>query len=173
MNETELVGKIFRYKRKSAQVALKGDRMKRLYKSRQNKVIAGVCGGIGEYLNVDPLLIRIIAVIFFFAGGFTLLAYILGMIVIPSQPWETAWAGAAAQNQTTGPACGTQYESQNSKGSIIIGSVLMLFGINLLLRNIPFFDSYYWWFWDTGWHFIWPSMLILAGLLVIIMSSRK
>jgi phage shock protein C len=147
--------------------------MKRLYKSRKNKVIAGVCGGIAEYLDVDPLLIRIITVTFFFAGGFALLAYILGMFIIPSQPWETAWEGATAPGQSAAPACSSQYETHNSRGSIIVGAVLMLFGIHFLLRNIPYFDSYYWWFWDTGWHFIWPSMLILAGLLVIFLSSRK
>jgi phage shock protein C len=147
--------------------------MKRLYKSRNNKVIAGVCGGIAEYFDVDPLLIRIITVIFFFAGGFALLAYIVGMIIIPSQPWERAWEGATPQGQPAASAGGTQNESRNSRGSVIVGAVLMLFGIHFLLRNIPFFDSYYWWFWDTGWHFIWPSMLILAGLLVIFLGSRK
>jgi phage shock protein C len=147
--------------------------MKRLYKSRNNKVIAGVCGGIGDYLGVDPLLIRILAVIFFFAGGFALLAYILGMIIIPCQPWETAWAGTTAEGQAAASACGAPSHSHNSAGSVIVGAVLMLFGIHFLLRNIPFLDPYYWWFWDIGWHFIWPSMLILAGLLVIFVGSRK
>jgi phage shock protein C len=172
MNETELVRKRFRYTRHDLSER-KGAGMKRLYKSRNNKVIAGVCGGIGEYLDVDPLLIRIITVIFFFAGGFTFFAYILGMIIIPSQPWETAMAGATAQGQSAAPAYGAQYTNHSARGSIIVGSVLLLFGIHFLLRNVPFFDPYYWWFWDTGWHFIWPSMMILAGLLVIFASARK
>jgi phage shock protein C len=60
--------------------------MKRLYKSQKNKIIAGVCGGIAEYLDVDPVLIRLVAVLFFFTGGATLIAYIVGMIIIPNQP---------------------------------------------------------------------------------------
>jgi phage shock protein C len=147
--------------------------MKRLYKSHSNKVIAGVCGGIAEYLDIDPLLVRILTVIFFFAGGFTLLAYIVGMIIIPSQPWETACEGATAQGQSAAAACSTSYGSHNSTGSIIVGVVLLLFGIHYLFRNIPFFNPYYWWFWDIGWHFIWPSLLILAGLLVIFATRRK
>ena len=53
--------------------------MKRLYKSRRNKVIDGVCGGVAEYFDVDPVLIRIIFVLFFFFGGSGLLAYIVGI----------------------------------------------------------------------------------------------
>ena len=62
--------------------------MKRLYKSRKNCVIDGVCGGIGEYLDVDPVLVRIVAVFFLFVGGSALIAYIVGMIIIPKAPIE-------------------------------------------------------------------------------------
>jgi len=59
--------------------------VKRLYRSKKNKVIAGVCGGIGEYFNVDPVLIRLLWVLFAFAGGCGILAYILAWIIIPSR----------------------------------------------------------------------------------------
>ena len=63
---------------------------KKLYKSRINKKVAGVCGGIGEYFNIDPTLVRIGAVaLCFFAGG-GLLAYILAAIIIPSADETTA-----------------------------------------------------------------------------------
>ena len=71
--------------------------MKRLYKSRKNRVISGVCGGIAEYFNVDPVLIRVIAVLFFFTGGASLIAYIVGMLIIPDQPWEEAKEGEKSQ----------------------------------------------------------------------------
>ena len=44
----------------------KEETMKRLYRSRKNKVIAGVCGGVAEYFSVDPTLIRLAAVLIFF-----------------------------------------------------------------------------------------------------------
>lgn len=56
---------------------------KRLYKSDTNLVIAGVCGGIGEYFNIDPTLIRLAWVIFCFAGGSGIWAYIIAMFIIP------------------------------------------------------------------------------------------
>ena len=58
---------------------------KRLYKSDVNRTIARVCGGIGEYFNIDPTLIRLAWIIFCFAGGSGILAYIIAAIVIPSR----------------------------------------------------------------------------------------
>lgn len=58
---------------------------KRLYKSDVNRTIAGVCGGIGEYFNIDPTLIRLAWIIFCFAGGSGILAYIIAAIAIPSR----------------------------------------------------------------------------------------
>lgn len=62
---------------------------KRLYKSRKNKMIDGVCGGIAEYFNIDPTIVRIIAVIIGCLKGAGLLIYILACIIIPVNPNET------------------------------------------------------------------------------------
>ena len=59
---------------------------KRLYKSNSNKVIDGVCGGIGEYFNIDPTLVRLAWVILGFCGGMGLWAYIIAAIIIPQRP---------------------------------------------------------------------------------------
>ncbi len=58
---------------------------KRLYKSISDRKIAGVCGGIAEYLDIDPVIIRLICVASVFAGGLGILAYILGCIIIPEK----------------------------------------------------------------------------------------
>lgn len=57
--------------------------MKKMFKSSTNKQIMGVCGGLGEYLNIDPTFIRIIFAIAFFVFGFGLLPYILLGIILP------------------------------------------------------------------------------------------
>ena len=59
---------------------------KKLYKSNTNKVIDGVCGGIGEYFNIDPTLVRLAWVVFCALGGSGLLAYIIMALIIPRQP---------------------------------------------------------------------------------------
>lgn len=59
--------------------------MKRLYRSRKNRMIAGICGGLGEYFNVDPTILRLVWVIFGCTGA-GIVAYILAAIIIPSDP---------------------------------------------------------------------------------------
>ena len=58
---------------------------KKLYKSRTNKMVAGVCGGIGEYFNIDPTLVRLGFVALSFLAGGGLFVYILAAIIIPTQ----------------------------------------------------------------------------------------
>ena len=65
----------------------KQDKMnnKKLYRSLADKKLCGVCGGLGEYFEVDPTLIRLLWVIFTFMGGAGLLAYIICAIIVPQQ----------------------------------------------------------------------------------------
>ncbi len=57
---------------------------KRLYRSRTNRMIAGVCGGIAEYFNTDPTLIRIIAVVFLIAFNIAaIIGYLVMAIIVP------------------------------------------------------------------------------------------
>ena len=58
--------------------------MKKLTKSENQKMIAGVCGGIAEYLNVDVTIVRLIAAVLVLACGSGLLAYIVAAIVMPN-----------------------------------------------------------------------------------------
>ena len=59
---------------------------KRLYKSTNDKMLGGVCGGIAEYFGIDPTLVRLGWVLFCALGGSGILAYIVAAIVIPEQP---------------------------------------------------------------------------------------
>ena len=58
----------------------------KLYKSDENKMVDGVCGGIAEYFNIDPTLVRLGWVLFCALGGSGILAYIIAAIVIPRRP---------------------------------------------------------------------------------------
>ncbi|MFT4058642.1 MAG: PspC domain-containing protein [Legionella sp.] len=63
---------------------------KRLWRSRKDRKIAGVCGGLGEYFKVDPVWIRVAFVIFLFLGGSALLIYLLMWLLVPLEPvdWQ-------------------------------------------------------------------------------------
>jgi phage shock protein C len=58
---------------------------KKLYKSENNKVIAGVCGGLGEYFGIDPVILRIIAIALIFFHGAGLLVYLIAWICMPKR----------------------------------------------------------------------------------------
>ncbi len=59
---------------------------KRLYRSRTDKQIAGVCGGLGRYFGIDPTIIRLGWVIAAFCAGGGIFAYVIAMIVVPMEP---------------------------------------------------------------------------------------
>ena len=56
---------------------------KKLYRSRMDRKIAGVCGGLGDYFDIDPTLVRVIMVSSVFAGGAGFIAYIVAWILVP------------------------------------------------------------------------------------------
>ncbi|WP_010532132.1 PspC domain-containing protein [Lentibacillus jeotgali] len=57
---------------------------KRLYRSTSERMIKGVCGGLAEYFNIDPTIIRLLFAALAFAGGASIYAYIIAIFVIPS-----------------------------------------------------------------------------------------
>lgn len=129
--------------------------MKRLYKSRRDRIIDGVCGGIGEYLGIDPVIVRIIFILLFFMGGVGLLLYIAGMLIIPVNPEH--------KEERLKPSERTQ---TSGKGLLFIfGVVLIIIGLGLLLENLgwPF-----WHFLKVGFNYLFPVLLIALGLFLII-----
>ena len=58
---------------------------KRLYRSRDDRMIAGVCAGLAEYIDIDPTIVRLLFVLGLFAGGATFWAYIVMMLVVPEE----------------------------------------------------------------------------------------
>jgi phage shock protein PspC (stress-responsive transcriptional regulator) len=60
--------------------------MKKLYRSKTDRKIGGVCGGLGEYFGVDSTLVRLAAVVLIFASGAGLIAYIVAWAIIPERP---------------------------------------------------------------------------------------
>ncbi len=59
---------------------------KRLYRSRKEKILGGVCGGIAEYFSVDPTIVRLLWVFFILAFGTGILAYLIAWFIVPRNP---------------------------------------------------------------------------------------
>ncbi|MCO6452091.1 MAG: PspC domain-containing protein [Caldilineales bacterium] len=80
---------------------------KRLYRSRDERMLAGVCGGLGEYFSIDPTIIRLALLLLAIWGGGGILAYIIAWLVIPEEPLpqgEDAASVVPAQKPETAPA---------------------------------------------------------------------
>lgn len=60
--------------------------LKKLYRVREGRILAGVCTGIGEYTNIDPTVVRVLFVIFGLFSGWGILAYLILALVIPEKP---------------------------------------------------------------------------------------
>jgi phage shock protein C len=117
---------------------------KKLYRSTKNSMIAGVCGGLGEYFNIDPTIVRLLAVLLIFAEGVGILLYIIAWIIVPR--------AEAVEGQVV-----NEKEPETKKylpGLILIGA-----GILFLLNSfVPWFRF----------HFIWPVILIIVGVFLLL-----
>lgn len=123
---------------------------RRLYRSRKDRVLAGVCGGLAHYFNLDPVLIRIAFVALALAGGAGILIYILAAIVIPE---ASAGEDVPRADVTT-----------LSQGRVIIGAVLIAIGALLFMREIlPGFND----------QIFWAIILVALGLGVILKGSQR
>ncbi|MCP4568709.1 MAG: PspC domain-containing protein [FCB group bacterium] len=140
---------------------------KRLYRSRSDCTIGGICGGLGEYFAIDPTFIRIIAVMLIFADGVGLIAYLIAWIIIPQRPQEVI-DGKVVGEEETATAEGTKEETKPVYGSwnrYIPGAILICIGVYFMVRE------HFWW-----WHLerFWPLLLIAVGIYLILkFSSRK
>ena len=95
----------------------------RLYRSKKDSIIAGVCGGLGEYFGIDPVILRIVAVILVLASGIGLLAYIIAWIAIPQRKDEEEVV-----------------EKKGGANKYLPGIILVIVGLVFLLNNIlPWF----------------------------------
>ena len=94
----------------------------RIYKSSRDKVLAGVCGGVAEYFNIDPVIVRLIWVIATLAGGTGLVVYIIAAIIMPQDGENNSME--------------REYDNYDSdKGKKILGIAFVLFGIFFISKN--------------------------------------
>ena len=147
--------------------------MKKLYRSRRNRMIGGVCSGIAEYFNIDPVIVRIGAVALFFMGGSALLAYVIGLIVIPNEPFGLPAAENQESAPVTMPAAAPTAKSSSDAVPLFLGILLIFIGVGFLLHNLPIFNPFYWQVRHIIRHFFWPSLLIVSGIFIIARGWKR
>lgn len=130
-----------------------------LYRSRTNRWIAGVCGGLGEYFTVDASAIRLAFVLLALWQGFGVLVYLLMVLIIPDDPVREM----AAEPGLPPPPPPEEDDAQ--RRGRVLGMGLVLVGAYLVLRNTMVLQTL---FANQGV----GAVLILAGLLLLILRSR-
>lgn len=123
--------------------------VRRLRRSRRDKVIGGVCGGLGRYLGVDPVLLRVAAVALALSGGVGVLAYLVAWVAIPD--------ASADEPEAAAP------QADRHAVVLAVGAALVALGALLLLRVFaPWFGA----------DLFWPLVVIGAGILVVVSARR-
>lgn len=140
---------------------------KKLYRSAKEKIIAGVCGGFGEYFEIDATVIRLVFVLLTFAGGIGILAYILSWIIMPveagaevksEKPSGTASQASAGEESASGTEIKVS-ATVGDKNKILLGLILIFLGTVFLINNfLPWFHI----------GRFWPLVLVFLGILFLI-----
>jgi phage shock protein C len=150
----------------------------RLERSRTNRVISGVCGGIAEYLDVDATFVRVVMVILAFPFGIGVLLYFLLLFLMPNPgepapfvrpPDGAAGDGAPGDTATTtviAPAPRPTDPNDMERRRNGLGILLVAVGALFLLGNLGAFRF-------IEWRVIWPLIFIAIGVYLIAQRSRR
>ncbi len=147
--------------------------MKKLQRSKSNKVFFGVCGGLAEYLDLDPVVVRLIFILVTLFGGMGVLAYIIGVIIIPEASQENVDQASVENASLPEAAHPPVPASGKDKSGQIVGLVLITFGLYFLLRRISFLEDYFDWIGYHFWSILMPLILLVLGVSLIMRSKKQ
>ena len=163
---------------------------RRLYRSRRDSILGGVAGGVADYFDMDPSIVRIVwAVLALVTGGIFLVLYIVMWIVVPEGPSAATVAQAAAPPPSAPPGePGTEASAPDgapaaapppaadwatqeqrirrggSGGAVIFGAILIVLGVWFLIdQYVPAFNS----------DLLWPVALVVLGIVLLVVALRR
>ncbi len=134
---------------------------RKLYRSRSDRMLGGVCGGLGEFLGLDSTVIRLVLFLLIFGGGVGFWVYLVMWILIPEQGAETP-GDFGERMRVVGDDFVSAVNTPHPKAGLIIGSGIIILGVVWLIESLGI--SWLWW---MDFNILWPGLLILAGIVVI------
>jgi phage shock protein C len=148
----------------------------KLYRNETDRMIAGVCGGLAKFFNVEATVVRLVFLLLFFLGGSGFLLYLILWIIVPQEshtagtPQDVVQANAQDMAQTArnlgqnvGGSTGDVAQSAARNGPLIFAVLLIFLGGWFLLQNLFHIDLGQ----------FWPLILIIIGLALLIPAMRK
>ncbi|MEK7263060.1 MAG: PspC domain-containing protein [Bacteroidota bacterium] len=134
---------------------------KRLYRSNRNKILAGICGGVAEYFNFDPTVVRFVWVFLTLLGGSGILLYLIAFFIMPSNPAHFY----NAQSEQTPPQ--PPSSASAGKGTLFAGIALICIGAMFLADNLGVH------YWIPFWRFTWEAPLAIIFIVLGIYLMMK
>lgn len=137
----------------------------KLYRSKTERMIGGVCGGLGSYLNVDPIFIRLVFVLLLFGSDFGFLFYLLMWILIPEEGKAYGFKDESVSERMKLMGSDLQHAvtEPHPQSGIILGIGLIIIGALLFVNRL-----------DLAWlrwvdlDLIWPIALIAGGIVLLV-----
>lgn len=143
---------------------------KQLYRSCKNRILGGVCGGLGEYFEIDPILVRLIMILLA-VGGAGIVLYIIAWIIIPEDPSCVTAKKGSEEIREKAESMASEIKARvsenghrQSEGRTMVGLIIIAIGIIFLLQRILGFN-----FWTN----LWPIIIIIVGLAILLGGSRR
>ncbi len=142
----------------------KAEPVKKLYKSSEDKVIAGICGGIAEYFDIDSVWVRLVAILLLFLDGIGILMYIILWVLVPENPNKKSNKKTLAEEKVDEFKMSIKKdhskdnEHKEKNGHVVIGGILVIIGILFLVKNV------FGWF-NT--EIFWGALIIGTGLILL------
>lgn len=138
----------------------------RLVRSESERMIAGVCGGLAQYLGVDPVLVRLAFLLLIPAGGVGVPLYFILMIIMPSESDVDLTQSEVIEKNLEGLgdtiSSSVERGRQHPNGPVIAAALLILMGFYFLFENFG---------WING-SIFWPLALILLGVFMLLQRRR-
>lgn len=130
---------------------------KRLYRSRKDQKISGVCGGIAEYFEIDSTIIRLIWLVSIFAFGTGLLIYIIASLIIPEEDYGDSTINL---NKDSDGVYQRERNFDAEKNRQFFGYALIVVGVLLFIKRFPLFHF-------INFRYLFPIVLIGAGITML------
>lgn len=142
-----------------------------LYRSETNKVLGGVCGGLGEVFGIDPTVVRAIFALATLFGGSGLLFYIILWVIIPS---ESKLSRSSDENvreniqemKLRAETFTKEFGERGDSSKTIFGVLLLVFGGMLLLGNFGYAYLF-------NFQKLWPLLIVILGIYIISQKNQR
>ncbi len=153
--------------------------MKRLYRSEREKILCGVCGGLAEYFNIDPTIVRLaVALLFILNPGATLLLYLIACIIMPKES-EVKTRESIEEKEGIAPSkLSLSSREVESIVLLIIGVVLFVIGVSILSSTVLSLDIIGAFMASLGFltllvKVVIGAIILAIGVIIILKTIRK